>query len=142
MTNRQYITKANDGVLVSNEYMKRLDERVFRSQPDPSVIAPPSRFYDIRPAVITSGWVQNASGVWYAQACFLTQDGIVDNTFVFPVWAPTATDEPETTTNETRIFVVWRGRWEMIGGIGGGAVVVPTISVLIANTTTLEIEIS
>lgn len=109
-------------MLVSRDYMTRLDERVFRTQPQPDVIAPPSRFYDIRPAVITSDWIQNASGIWYAEGRFITQDGIVDDSFVFPIWAPTANDEPETTTNETRVFVVWRGRWEMIGGVGGGDV--------------------
>lgn len=107
-------------MLVSRDYMTRLDERVFRSQPQPDVIAPPSRFYDIRPAVITSDWIQNASGIWYAEGRFITQDGIVDDSFVFPIWAPTANDEPETTANETRVFVVWRGRWEMIGSVGGG----------------------
>lgn len=102
-------------MLVSRDYMTRLDERVFRSQPQPDVITPPSRFYDIRPALITSGWSQNASGTWYAQGCFLTPDGVVDRSFFFPIWAPTALEAPWTRTDETRIFIVWRGRWETIG---------------------------
>lgn len=106
--------------LVKVAYMKRLDEEVFGDKArQPEMVFPPSRFYDVRPAVITSDWVQDDYGVWYAQAKFLGQNGIVNDGFVFPVWAPTATDAPSTTANDTRVYVLWRGRWEIVGGAGG-----------------------
>ncbi len=89
-----------------------------------------SLFFDVRPAVLKSAWTQNAAGVWKATCAFLVND-VVDVESTQDVVAPTATSNPGGTVDETRFFVVWRGRWEMVAG-AGSAGTVPALS------TTLE----
>ena len=76
-------------------------------------------FYDIRPARLQSAWTQNAAGLWTATARFIVNDA-VDDSFTFPVCAPTATGSPGGTAESTRFFVVWRGRWELLSSASGG----------------------
>ena len=76
-------------------------------------------FYDIRPAVLASQWAQNAAGLWVATANFLVND-VLDSSFTFEAYAPAATSSPGGSVGTTRFYVVWRGRWEMIAGAGGG----------------------
>lgn len=88
-------------------------------------------FYDIRPARLQTAWTQNAAGLWTATARFIVNDA-VDDSFTFPVCAPTATSSPGGTAESTRFFVVWRGRWELLssasGGGGGSSYTLETVS--------------
>lgn len=110
---------AQDGYLVAPEWAKRVDETVRRV--DAAQLATRqdvgSVFYDLRPAVLASAWSQNGAGLWTATANFIVNDS-VDSSFAFPVYAPTATDDPGGDVGTTRFFVVWRGRWELVAGAG------------------------
>ncbi|MBP5623099.1 MAG: hypothetical protein J6X44_13915 [Thermoguttaceae bacterium] len=68
---------------------------------------------DVRPARLQSAWTQNDAGAWKATACFIVNDR-VDASFVFDVYAPLATTQPQGVAGVDRFFVVWRGRWEAI----------------------------
>lgn len=108
-----------DGMLVSREWLERVDAALFgtsRADADGKRVA--SLFYDVRPARLESAWTQNGSGLWTATASFVVND-VADSSFVFPVVAPTATDDPGGDVGITRFFVVWRGRWELVAGAGG-----------------------
>lgn len=111
----------DDGVLVSRRWLERVNQALFgHSQIAHEYNDSTSLFYDVRPAVLASAWSQNAAGVYQATAQFIVNDA-VDSSFTFPVVAPTATDDPGGDVGTTRFFVIWRGRWEMIAGAGGGA---------------------
>lgn len=110
-----------DGMLVSREWLERVDAALFgtsRADSDGKRVA--SLFYDVRPARLESAWTQNGAGLWTATASFLVNDA-ADSSFVFPVVAPTATEDPGGDVQTTRFFVVWRGRWELVAGAGGGS---------------------
>ena len=95
-----------------------------------------SRFYDIRPAVLKSAWTQNSAGIYQATAAFVNSaTGAVDASYIFPVTAPANTSAPEGTVDETRFFVAWRGRWEMIAGAGGGGGEAGVLTFSVAGTT-------
>lgn len=107
-----------DGMLVSREWLERVDAALFgtsRANADGKRVA--SLFYDVRPARLESAWTQNDAGLWTATASFIVND-VADSSFVFPVVAPTATQDPGGTAGTTRFFVVWRGRWELVAGAG------------------------
>ena len=110
----------DDGMLVSREWLERVDAALFgtsRADSDGKRVA--SLFYDVRPARLESAWTQNNVGLWTATASFLVND-VADSSFVFPVYAPTATEDPGGEVQTTRFFVIWRGRWELVAGAGGG----------------------
>ena len=87
---------------------------------------------DIRLALLQSAWTQNTAGIFTAQACFIVND-VPDTSFLFTVWAPVSTEDPGGTSGATRFYVVWKGRWEMVGGGG-------ELSATVANNVlTLEI---
>ena len=104
--------------LVKESWAQRVDDALFSSSGGATQGAS-SLFYDVRPAVLASSWTQNAAGVWTATANFLVND-VVDASFTFPVYAPTTATNPGGTAGTTRFFVIWRGRWEMLAGAGGG----------------------
>ena len=120
------------GVLVAPEWAKRVDETVRRVEAAQHETPPrvAGLFYDLRPAVLKSAWSQNGARLWEATASFVVND-VADSSFVFPVYAPTATSDPGGTVGSTRFFVVWRGRWEMVGGGGN-----PQLSITSANFVT------
>lgn len=110
---------SNDGVLVSKRWLERANVKLFGNKEiDEEGKATGGVFYDVRPARLQSAWAQS-NGVWTATACFVVNDAI-DTSFTFPVYAPTATEDPGGTAETTRFFVVWRGRWELVAGAGGG----------------------
>lgn len=76
-----------------------------------------SLFYEVRPARLQTAWTQNAVGMWTATACFIVNN-IADTSFIFPVYAPTASANPGGTVGTSRFFVVWRGRWELLAEVG------------------------
>lgn len=111
---------SNDGVLVSKRWLERANVKLFGNKEiDEEGKATGGVFYDVRPARLQSAWTQNAASVYVATARFIVND-VVDNSFTFPVYAPTATEDPGGTAETTRFFVVWRGRWELLAGAGGG----------------------
>lgn len=111
---------SNDGVLVSKRWLERVNVRLFGTKEiDEEGKATGGVFYDVRPARLQTAWTQNAASVYVATARFIVND-VVDNSFTFPVYAPTATEDPGGTAETTRFFVVWRGRWELLAGAGGG----------------------
>lgn len=69
---------------------------------------------DVRLARLQSAWQQNAAGVWYATACFIVND-VADTSSIVAVYAPVSNSNPGGTVAETRFYVVWRGRWELLG---------------------------
>jgi hypothetical protein len=108
-----------DGMLVSREWLERVDAALFgtsRADADGKHVA--SLFYDVRPARLESAWTQNGAGLWTATASFIVND-VADSSFIFPVVAPTATANPGGTAGTTRFFVIRRGRWELVAGVGG-----------------------
>lgn len=70
-----------------------------------------SRFYDVRPVSIRSGWIQkgDSASPWSADAAFIVND-TVDTSFVFPVFAYGYKPNVSGTG-----YAVWRGRWEFLG---------------------------
>lgn len=104
--------------LVSREWLEKVDATLDapKKWEEPPKTSP---FYLIRPARLETAWSQNAAGVWVATASFVVND-VADASFVFPVYAPTATSNPGGTAQTTRFFVVWRGRWELVASAGGG----------------------
>ena len=110
---------SNDGVLVSKRWLERANVKLFGNKEiDEEGKATGGVFYDVRPARLQSAWTQS-NGVWTATACFVVNDA-VDTSFTFPVYAPTATEDPGGTAETTRFFVVWRGRWELVASAGDG----------------------
>lgn len=107
------------GYLVAPEWAKRVDETVRRVEAAQHETPPrvAGLFYDLRPAVLKSAWAQNGAGLWSATASFIVNN-VADSSFVFPVVAPTATEDPGGDVGVTRFFVVWRGRWELVAGAG------------------------
>lgn len=69
---------------------------------------------DIRLARLQSAWTQNAAGIFTAQACFIVND-VPDTSFLFNVWAPVSTENPGGTAGTTRFYIIWKGRWELLG---------------------------
>ena len=124
---------SNDGVLVSRKWLERANVKLFGNKDiDDDGQVDGGLFYDVRPARLQSAWTQS-NGVWTATACFVVNDA-VDTSFVFPVYAPTATSSPGGTVGTTCFFVVWRGRWELIAGAGGASGTAANIAYLSAIT--------
>lgn len=114
---------SNKAFRVSEEWLEKVDKVVDKPKEvvaDPHALA--SRFYDVRPAVQTSSTWTKVGETWRASFAFLVND-VVDNSFVFPAFAVTSSTQP-TTGEGTRVFVVWRGRWEIVGGGSGGGTAV------------------
>ncbi len=109
------------GVLVTRDWAKRVDESIRDTEKTQLKNKQPvsGLFYELRPAVLASSWTQNAAGLYVATAQFVIND-TVDSSFTFDVCAPTAADDPGGTVGATRFYVVWRGRWELVAGAGGG----------------------
>lgn len=130
----------SDGMLVSRKWLEKVDSQLTKTDAAPAPdYGTASRFYDIRPARLQTAWTQNAAGLWTATARFIVNDA-VDNSFTFPVCAPTATSSPGGTAESTRFFVVWRGRWELLAGAASPTVtkknVVSAVSATKASAVT------
>lgn len=130
----------SEGYLVSREWLERVDEALFNSKSvdEGGKKRAASLFYEVRPARLESAWTQNGAGLWTATASFVVND-VADTSFVFPVYAPTAGSNPGGTVQTTRFFVVWRGRWEMIAGAGGGGGSYDLQATVANNVLTLEL---
>ena len=129
----------NDGVLVSREWLERVNDAVFGNETGkPIRRGDANLFYVVRPAVLASAWTLT-DGVYRATAKLIAPTGAA-STYAFPVYAPTATASPGGTVDSTRFSVVWRGRWELIGGGGSGettgAQILAKLNVSSASTVT------
>jgi hypothetical protein len=101
-------------VFVSKDWVEKVDAELKNDAPPQPVATPPSsRFYDVRPISIQSGWSQNDAGVWSANAAFIVNDS-VDTSFIFPVYAPLSLGETPGGFTSTKMFAIWRGRWEVL----------------------------
>lgn len=127
-----------EGFLVSREWLEKVDAVLLNQAPPAENKKTTSPFYAIRPARLESAWSQNGAGVWTATASFVVND-VADVSFVFPVYAPTATANPGGTVQTTRFFVVWRGRWELVAGAGGGGGSYDLQATVANNVLTLEL---
>ena len=125
-SNNNYLGNPDRPVLVKESWAKRVQAATAATERDAAFYGETgrpafalSRFYDMRPALLKSAWTQNSAGVYEATAAFIISDtGAVDTSFIFPVyWIPGGA-APAGEADETRIFVVWRGRWEALP-VGG-----------------------
>lgn len=104
----------SEPVFVEKSWVDKVDAAIENDAPPQPVAPPPSsRFYDVRPIDIRSGWSQNNAGVWSANAAFIVNDSI-DTSFIFPVYAPLSLGERPGTFASTKMFAIWRGRWEIL----------------------------
>ena len=132
----------NDGVLVSLEWLERVNNLLFGAKQSGASAAPnTSLFYDVRPAVLTSEWTQNSAGLWSATAQFIINDA-VDTSFTADIVAPTATANPGGTVGTTRFYLVWRGRWEMVAGAVSNAKITATKTQVIKAATVTKTNIN
>lgn len=125
---------SNKAFRVSEEWLEKVDKVVDKPKEvvaDPHALA--SRFYDVRPAVQTSSTWTKVGETWQASFAFLVND-VVDNSFIFPAFAVTSSTQP-TTGEGTRVFVVWRGRWEVVGGGSGGKSGTPWTLAYVSNVS-------
>lgn len=103
----------SEPVFVSKGWVEKVDAELKNDAPPQPVAPPPSsRFYDVRPVLIQSGWTHNDAGVWSADAAFIV-NGVVDTSFIFPVYAPHSING-DPMLPKLVMFAVWRGRWEII----------------------------
>lgn len=112
-------------VLVDSDWLEAVDAYI-RSRTDAPLPAPTdggSRFYDVRPVQIDGEWSSSTvdgATIWRASAHFIIND-VVDKSVKIDVYAPLATDAAASpTASGARVFVVWRGRWELLTGAQRG----------------------
>ena len=95
------------------QHMTGLDEEIAAGAPAKQQFEV-SRFYDIRPVLLRSGWSEDGGG-YVAIASFIKDSaGNIEKGYKFNVYAIPGAPEPEGTADVTRLFAVWRGRWEII----------------------------
>lgn len=115
-------------VLVDSEWLEAVDAFV-RSRMEAPLPAPTdggSRFYDVRPAKIVGEWKTTTIDSikhWSATAYFIIND-VVDKSFEIDVYAPlSAGSDKAPSLGDASVFVVWRGRWELLAGASGSLTV-------------------
>lgn len=106
-------------VLVDSDWLEAVDAFV-RSRTEAPLPAPSdagSRFYDVRPARLVRDWnltTIDRVQVWRATANFIVNN-VVDKSSKIDVYAPLAIySQDQPTPAKENIFVVWRGRWELL----------------------------
>lgn len=110
----------NAPVLVKRAWAQRVAQHIGELDEQLAAGAPAkqqfevSRFYDIRPVLLRSAWSEDGGG-YVATASFIKDSaGNVETGYTFNVYAIPGAPEPEGTADVTRLFAVWRGRWEII----------------------------
>ena len=144
----------NDGVLVSRQWLERVNLALFGSSelPKGATADAGSRFYDVRLVQIRTGggWTYTG-GEWVATASFVVNNALVTD-FSFPLYAPIYTGSSETKKPHnaagTRLFAVWRGRWEALQDryiittyTGGTGIYIDPISNEISTSAVLGAEL-
>lgn len=96
----------------SYSWLKKVNDNVFKSEGGENMRRVKNLFHEMRPAQLTSDW-SATGGVYSAKMRFVNQKGaMVGDSFV--VYAPLLTEKPTTDATLSRLFVVWRGRWEAV----------------------------
>lgn len=142
----------SEPVFVEKGWVDKVDAELKNDAPPQPVAPPPSsRFYDVRPAVLRTGWTwSDDASSWTAKIRFIV-NGEQDAT-PYDVYAPTflkSVSPPVTNySSNPRVYVVWRGRWEVVAfvpatytagtGINISGSEISTSAVLGAYLTTVE----
>lgn len=142
----------SEPVFVEKSWVKKVDAELKNDAPPQPVAPPPSsRFYDLRPAVLRTGWTWNDdASSWTAKIRFVV-NGEQDAT-PYDVYAPTflkSVSPPVTNySSNPRVYVVWRGRWEVVAFVpnvpeyeGGTGISVDNTNNVITNTGVLSVYI-
>lgn len=102
----------NEPMTPSYSWLKKVNDNVFKSEGGENMRRVKNLFHEMRPAQLTSDW-SATGGVYSAKMRFVNQKGaMVGDSFV--VYAPLLTEKPTTDATLSRLFVVWRGRWEAV----------------------------
>ncbi len=142
----------SEPVFVSKDWVDGVNAALQNDAPKPSPAPPPSsRFYDVRPAVLRTGWTwSDDESSWTCKIRFIV-NGVQEPT-PYNVYAPTFSKSvaPPVTnySSNSNVYVAWRGRWELVAfappvytgetGINVSGSTISTSAVLGAYLTTVE----
>ena len=106
--------KNDDGVLVSLDWLRKVDAAVFRGAPAETSKKGASQFYDVRLATIHgAGWSWDADAKRWR--CYIRFDDIPwDSQPSQKAYLPWRKKEDGKPFISGRIWVVWRGRWDVL----------------------------
>lgn len=102
----------NEPMTPSYSWLKKVNDNVFKTESGEKTRHVKNLFHEIRPAQLTSDW-SATGGVYSAKMRFVNQKGAAVGDS-FTVYAPLLTEKPTTDATGSRLFVVWRGRWEAV----------------------------
>ncbi|MGN0930203.1 MAG: hypothetical protein ACI4NP_00610 [Thermoguttaceae bacterium] len=102
----------NEPMTPSYSWLKKVNDNVFKTEGGEKMRRVKNLFHEMRPAQLTSDW-SATGGVYSAKMRFVNQKGAVVGDS-FTVYAPQLTEQPTTDATGSRLFVVWRGRWEAV----------------------------
>lgn len=102
----------NEPMTPSYSWLKKVNDNVFKSEGGENMRRVKNLFHEMRPAQLTSDW-SATGGVYSAKMRFVNQKGAVVGDS-FTVYAPQLADKPTNDATGSRLFVVWRGRWEAV----------------------------
>ncbi len=120
----------DDGMLVSKRWLEYADDKLNKSDaPTPTKTnAPSSRFYDVRPCKLTSGWTsENGVGVATANLIINSQESDVS----IKIYDATGDAAEKGVDSGAFCYAVYRGRWEVLASFasnGGGAPMISYVS--------------
>lgn len=108
----------SEPVFVEKSWVDKVDAAIENdAPPQPIAPLPSSRFYDVRPAVLRTGWSWNADELcWSCKMSFVVNGETASTRY--DVYAPTFPQGQTPPVNNysanPRVFVAWRGRWEVV----------------------------
>lgn len=102
----------NEPMTPSYSWLKKVNDNVFKTEGGEKMRRVKNLFHEMRPAQLTSDW-SATGGVYSAKMRFVNQKGAAVGDS-FTVYAPLLTEQPTTDATGSRLFVVWRGRWEAV----------------------------
>lgn len=107
----------SEPVFVEKSWVDKVDAELKNDAPKPSPAPPSSRFYDVRPAILRTGWSWSGDELcWSCKMSFLVngQPATARYTVYAPTFPQTQTPPVNNYSDNPRVFVVWRGRWEVV----------------------------
>lgn len=108
----------NEFGFIDKEWVDKVDAALQnKTPPQQSLPEAPSRFYDVRPAVLRTGWSWSGDELcWSCKMSFLVngQPATARYTVYAPTFPQTQTPPVNNYSDNPRVFVVWRGRWEVV----------------------------
>lgn len=107
---------------LSPEYAGRLDTTIRQIWGDVAKPNPPQRsdslFYYLRPAKLLSQWkreeTEEENTPYQASACFIDRFYEVNDNAEILVYSPTSLSGLPPLGTDALVWVVWRGRWEVV----------------------------